>query len=240
MDFYEDSIQQAGRGPLFWMLIAMLITFLVTRVVTRRIRAGSRGLKNWNLGGVHVHHQVFGVLTILVAGCLEFAYQPPAPWSNVLGAFFGVGVSLTLDEFALWLHLDDVYWSPEGRKSIDAVFIAFLITGLLLVGITPFDLQSAPHELLATLAVSIVLNLTLTVITLLKAKPVLGTIGLLVPTVAAIGALRLAKPSSPWAAWRYPKGSAKRARAERRFGPGYQARWNRIRDLIGGAPDTAG
>jgi hypothetical protein len=149
-----------------------------------------------------------------------------------------MGASLTLDEFALWLHMDDVYWSPQGRKSIDAVFIAILITGLLLVGFTPLDLSGARHELLAYLAAGFLINLILSVTCLFKGKPVLGLVGLLVPSIAFIGALRLAKPGSQWAAWRYSAASGKRERAERRFGPAYEARWNRIRDLIGGAPDV--
>lgn len=230
-------MEQASRTPLFWMLIAMLITFIGTRVITRRIRAGSKGLKNWTIKGVHVHHQVFGVLTMLVSGSLEFAYRPPTLWSSVFAGLFGVGASLTLDEFALWLHLDDVYWSPEGRKSIDAVFIAILITGLLLVGFTPLDLYGAQHKVLASLAAGVLINLLLTVTCFLKGKPVIGLIGLLVPTVALIGAVRLGKPNSQWAAWRYAASSRKRTRSERRFGPSYVARWNRLRDLIGGAPD---
>jgi hypothetical protein len=230
-------VEQASRLPLFWMLIAMLVTFVGTRVVTRRIRAGSKGLKNWTIRGIHVHHQVFGVLIMLVSGCLEFAYTPGALGSSMLAALFGVGASLTLDEFALWLHLDDVYWSPEGRKSIDAVFIAILITGLLLVGFTPLDLSGVQHQLLASLAVGVGINLLLTVTCFLKGKPVVGLVGLLVPTVALIGALRLGKPNSQWASWRYSPSSRKRSRAERRFGPAYEARWNRLRDLVGGAPD---
>jgi hypothetical protein len=219
------------------MLIAMLLTFVGTRAITRRIRAGNKGLKNWTIRGIHVHHQVFGVLAMLVSGCLEFAYRPSPVWSSLLAAVFGVGVSLTLDEFALWLHLDDVYWSPEGRKSVDAVFIAILITALLLVGFTPLDLLGTQHQILAILAAGALINLLLTVTCFLKGKPVVGLAGLLVPTIALIGAIRLGKPASQWASWRYPAPSKKRRRAERRFGPAYEARWNRVRDLIGGAPD---
>jgi hypothetical protein len=235
---YWSTVEQTTRTPLLWMLVAMLVTFLATRTITRRIRAGAAGLGNWTVRGIHVHHQVFGVIAMLVSGGLEFAYRPGPAWSSALASLFGMGASLTLDEFALWLHLDDVYWSAQGRKSIDAVFIAILITGLLLVGFTPLDLSGARHELLAYLAAGFLINLVLSVTCLFKGKPVLGLVGLLVPSIAFIGALRLAKPGSQWAAWRYSADSGKRVRAERRFGPGYEARWNRIRDLIGGAPDA--
>lgn len=236
LSFYGSAIESAGRGPLFWMLVALLATFLATRVVTRRIRAGARGLKNWHIGGVHVHHQVLGIVAMLVSGSLEFAYHPSAPWNDLLGAMFGVGVGLTLDEFALWLHLDDVYWTPQGRKSIDAVFVAVVVTAVLLIGISPLDISGHQHELFASLALGVLLNLGLSIVSFLKGKPVVGAVGLFVTYVSLIGAVRLAKPASQWAAWRYPQGSAKRARAERRFGPRYQARWNRIRDLVGGTP----
>ena len=238
MNLYFDFIQKPGKAPLAAMLAALLITFLATRVITRRIRAGSKGPKNWHIGGVHVHHQVFGMVAVLISGGLEFTYRPPSPWIEVLAAVFGAGVSLTLDEFALWLHLDDVYWTAEGRKSIDAVFVAAMICALMLVGITPLDLSSLQHDVLATVAGLLVVNLALVVLALLKGKPIAGIAGLFVPTVAIVAAIRLAKPRSQWAAWRYRPGSAKLARAERRFGPRYQARWNRLRDLIGGAPDV--
>jgi hypothetical protein len=239
LSLYETAIEHAGRGPLFWMLVALLVTFVATRAVTRRIRAGSTGLKNWQIGGVHVHHQVFGVLAVIVSGSLEFAYRPASPWSDMLGAVFGAGVSLTLDEFALWLHLDDVYWSPQGRKSIDAVFVAIVLTALLLVGVTPLDLSEPLHEVLASVALALLLNLGLIAVCFLKGKPIVAIVGFLIPTVALVGSLRLAKPGSQWAAWRYPAGSGKRTRSERRFGPRYQARWNRVRDLVGGAPDRS-
>ena len=48
-----------------------------------------------------------------VTGLLQFRYNPEAPWSEVFAALFGVGAALTLDEFALWLHRDDIM--PHGR-----------------------------------------------------------------------------------------------------------------------------
>lgn len=226
----------AQRGPLLWLFICLLVTFLVTRTITRRIRAGSTGLKNWEIGGVHVHHQVFGIIAVLIAGCLEFAYRPPPPWDSVLGGLFGAGVALTLDEFALWLYMDDVYWTEAGRRSVDAVFVAVIITGLLLAGFVPLDLSGPISVVALTLAVSLVLVFVPTAISALKGKPFTAIVGLFVWPVAITGAVRLAKPNSPWAHRRYRRGSGKRARSERRFGPAYQARWNRVRDLVGGAP----
>jgi hypothetical protein len=236
MSTFLSTVESSGRAPIFWMLVALVVTFMATRIVTRRIRAGSTALRNWNVGGVHLHHQVFGVIVVMVCGCLEFAYRPPAPWVELTAAGFGAGVSLTLDEFALWLHLDDVYWTPQGRASIDAVFCAIAITGLLLLGATPLDI-SAPQPGGWRLVVTVVvINLVLITITALKGKPILAVVAIAVPTLAIFTALRLAKPGSVWANRRYRSGSKKLERAESRFGPRYVARWNRLRDLIGGAP----
>ena len=95
---------------------------------------------------MHIHHQVWGILLILVAAVLEFAYQPDTPWLEVLGATFGVGAALTLDEFALWVHLDDVYWSEEGRKSIDAIVVAACIGAVLLIGTAPFGVDDTVSQ----------------------------------------------------------------------------------------------
>lgn len=233
---YFDLVERTGRGPLFWLFLCLLGTFLVTRIVTRRIRAGSTGLKNWNVGGVHVHHQVFGIIAALIAGCLEFSFRPGTPWSELLAGMFGAGVALTLDEFALWLYLDDVYWTQEGRRSLDAVFVALLVTGLLLLGLAPVDLSGPLSAVAIGLAVALVLVFVPAAIAALKGKPIAAIIGLFIWGVAVICAVRLAKPNSPWARRRYRPGSAKVARAEARFGPAYQARWNRVRDIIGGAP----
>ena len=132
MDWYQDSFVATGRSAALWALLGFLITFAVTRGITRRIRAkkaeppkdsGGGGFSDIYIGGVHIHHQVWGILLVLVAGLLEFRFSPDAPWREVLAALFGVGAALTLDEFALWFHLDDVYWGEEGRKSIDAILI---------------------------------------------------------------------------------------------------------------------
>ena len=88
-------------------------------------------------GGLHIHHAVFGIIGMVVAGILEFAVQPGSPWLEALAFVFGSGAALTLDEFALVLHLEDVYWTGEGRKSIDAVILGLTFITLLLTGLLP-------------------------------------------------------------------------------------------------------
>jgi hypothetical protein len=122
---------------MMWMFIAILATFLITRTVTRLIRSGSgagAGLGNVRLAGVHVHHQVFGILIIIGTGIVLVSVTPHGAALDVAAVIFGVGISLTLDEFALWLHLQDVYWTTEGRKSVDAIFCVLAVTGALIGG----------------------------------------------------------------------------------------------------------
>jgi len=160
--------------------------------------------------------------------------------SPVLLAFvFGAGTALTLDEFALILHLEDVYWLEEGRISVDAVVVVTaagalsLLTGPPLVGA---DLGKSSIWWLTTVAL---VNLTFAVISIVKGKLWTGFVGIWVPVLAFFGAVRLARPNSPWARARYaarPKTMARaRAREDRRRGRAGRFRdW--FYDLIAGKP----
>ena len=132
--------------PTFFMLVAFVVTFLVTRYVTHMIRSGRGPFRDNTVGGVHIHHEVYGIFLLLSAGALEFAYRPDPPGVQVLATLFGVGAALTLDEFALWLHLDDVYWGPEGRRSVDAVLVAVIVGGLMLVEAAPWDVDASDGD----------------------------------------------------------------------------------------------
>jgi hypothetical protein len=158
-----------------------------------------------------------------------------------------------LDEFALILHLEDVYWSQAGRASIDAVFVALAVTAMLLLGLGPdFGVEKALRRgltggwspLVAVGAsVLVLLALAIVVITLLKGKIWIGLLGLFVPpviVVVAIAAVRLARPHSPWAHWRYHGGSQaqeKMARAQSRERRHLARLGIRLQNLIGGLPD---
>jgi hypothetical protein len=244
--WYRETILETGRSGVLWMLIAFVITFAVTRWITRRIRARGPAeegdepglVGDIHIGGVHIHHQVWGILLILGAAVLEFAYRPDTPWLEVLGAVFGIGAALTLDEFALWVHLDDVYWSQEGRKSIDAVIVAACIGGALVIGTAPFGVDdTVPQEGLVGLCITVLVTLALALVTVLKGKLAFGLLGLFVPVFSIAGAIRLAKPDSPWAKWRYTTRPKKLARSQRRYGERRQQRMDRIRDLLGGSAE---
>lgn len=215
-----------------WMLGAFVVTFVVTRVITRLIRAGQGPFRDMSVGGVHLHHQVFGIFLLLGAGAVEIAYRPAGPWQEVVAVLFGIGAALTLDEFALWLRLDDVYWSPEGRRSVDAVLVAVVIGVLMLMGFSPFSPDASLGELVGGIFVAF--NVFVVLVAILKGRTVLGVVGLLVPLCSIVAALRLARPGSFWARRFYAEGSARRARAERRFPAGRPQRWEPIVDLFAG------
>ena len=232
------------------MLIGFLVTFAVTRGITRRIHAKAAGesqrpagqhgaISDIYIGGVHIHHQVWGILLVLATGLLQFRYSPRTPWAEVLAALFGAGAALTLDEFALWFNLDDVYWTRSGRKSIDAILVGGALGAVLLLQASPVGTASG-HDALAVglYLVTVAFDLAVAGVCIIKGKLTTGLIGIVVPIVAFIGALRLAKPSSVWARRRYS--GAKLNRAQHRYGSAYQLRHDRLRDLLGGRPDPAG
>ena len=225
---------------MFFALLGFVVTYALVRTITLRIRnrpkdeADTGGaVKDVYIGGVHIHHQVWGILLVMVAGLMEFRFHPGSPWTEVLATLFGGGAALALDEFALWLHVDDVYWSAEGRKSIDAVMIAVVVGVGLLLGSSPLGVRSQDvrNGMLAVSAV-LIIHISLIIVVLLKGKLATALIGFFVPVVAFVGALRLAKPDSFWARRRYDE--TKLERAHERFGAQYQARRERLRDVMSG------
>ena len=130
---YDRDIVAAGKEPQFFILVSFLLTFILVRIITHSIRRGrGRLFRNVTAGGKHIHHLVFGILLLLTTGYLSFAFDPDT-FRNELAVLYGIGAALTLDEFALWLNLENVYWAKQGRASIDAVVIFGVILWLILV-----------------------------------------------------------------------------------------------------------
>jgi hypothetical protein len=228
-----------GKVPLFLLFISFLLAFALARLYTRQARI--HGWGSASIGGVHVHHSVPGLIVALGAGLLAFTpWGTTSPAREVLAVAFGAGAALVLDEWALIFHLEDVYWSNEGRSSIDAVIIGTALAGILLHTASPFGVNVSEYEgqrkvVFALLA----LNYLCALVCFLKGKPIVGAVGLLIPLVAFSGATRLAKPHSPWSRWFYGKRPARLERARRRFDSGWQGRLERrVTDLIGGAPSA--
>ncbi len=133
-----------------WCLIAFILTFFVTRTIVRYIRshADSDAPRKWwqprNIsagGGLHIHHVVIGVILVMVSGVtmVTLAVDGGVPEFTAAAILFGIGAALVLDEFALILHLYDVYWAEDGRTSVDAVFVAVAVAGLLILGFNPLS-----------------------------------------------------------------------------------------------------
>ena len=182
---------------------------------------------------------------MLIGGVLAFApIAWQSPWWEITGVLFGIGAALVLDEFALILHLDDVYWSEQGRKSIDVVFLCAALVGMLVLGASPLgvgDVSEAEEAVRYAWLSTLLINGLFVVISLLKGRIWLGVLGLLVPLLALIGTLRLARPGSPWARRRYKEGSRKRERSIQRAAR-HDRQWrtwkHRVFDAVAGRPDA--
>jgi hypothetical protein len=229
---------RGGSGPAFLVLLSFVTSFLTIRTSARL----TRGVSWWpgavRTGDVHIHHLVWGICLMMLSGFLSFVAADGSLLSHLTAIGFGVGAGFTMDEFALWVHLEDVYWEKEGRRSVDAAVIAVAFAALVVVGTTPFGLDD-PGSVGATGAV-VVGVLILAIMCFMKGRILLGVLGLFVPLFALVGAVRLAQPGSPWARRRY---SPRRlARAESRFAEHRTlARWrHRVIDVVIGAPTPAG
>jgi hypothetical protein len=235
-----SSKAEPGRECAFLVLLSFLVAFLFIRTSARLIR--NPNITWWpgnvEAGGVHIHHLVWGIGLLLIGGFAAFVSDLYAPWWQVTAIVFGVGAGLTLDEFALWLRLEDVYWSDQGRESIDAVVVSALIAGLVVLGVQPFDLDETASIAGTTAAVALVLGIA--AIAFAKGRILLGALSLFVPAAGLFAALRLAKPGSPWARRRYRGARAdrlERARARYEADRRGEVLGNRLRNLIGGTPD---
>jgi hypothetical protein len=203
-----------ASGSLVFILGGFVITFLGTRLITVRIRAGRGRLSDIKLGTLHLHHVIWGVGLVLLSGLLEFALRPEWPRNAVLAVSFGAGAALILDEFALILYLRDVYWSREGRRSIQAVLIMAVALAMLGQLLDPGTLPKLPPAFLVGLVALWVVGIA---ISLAKGKPFTALAGVLFPYVLLIGSVRLARPSSIWAHRFYGRNKRKARRAEARF-----------------------
>src|SRR3989440_10411377 len=229
-----------GRGPAFLVLLAFLLSFGFIRTSARLMRSPK---VSWWPGsvttesGLHLHHLVWGISLMLLSGFVAFATDLDRPWAQITAIAFGIGAGLTLDEFALWVHLKDVYWSQEGRSSVDAVVLSAAFAALVVLGVRPFGLDEF-SSVAGTVAVTTIC-VAVVGITFLKGRILLGVIAVFIPLVGAFCSLRLAKPSSPWARRLYTGRRADRLeRARERFREdrrGAQLQ-RRILNLIGGAP----
>ncbi|RLE25638.1 MAG: hypothetical protein DRJ50_02560 [Actinobacteria bacterium] len=222
----EREFIESGRLPLFLCFFAFVLTFLTTRAITRMIRSGRGPFgDNVSASGLHIHHAVPGVIILVFGAFLAVGAAGATGWAELAGVLVGIGTSLVLDEFALILRLDDVYWAEEGRISVEMVGLTVALLGLILIGFNPFavDFERDSSEVGgAILGIAIVLMLV--TITALKGKYRLALFALLIPPIGIFGSIRLARPDSRWAKRRYDIEKCQRAtdranKFDARYGP---------------------
>jgi hypothetical protein len=211
---YKTHIEAAGKEEHFLILLAFLLSWGFIRTSAHMIHAqvswwpGNVQTK----GGTHIHHLVWGILLLLSMGYIGLAFDLRTPWFELVAIAFGIGMGLTLDEFALWLNLQDVYWTEKGRQSIDAVIVTtcLLVIALLglqfwievheaviaLLGIGGRELERG--ETAAFLIPWQALGVAFAIVCIIKGKAFMAIVGLFVPLVGLIGAVRPAKPGSRW------------------------------------------
>ncbi|MFF6954227.1 hypothetical protein ACFZAD_37065 [Streptomyces iakyrus] len=244
MGWFERNVMEPGKLPLLLALVSFVLTFVITRGITRLIRAGKGPFRNISgSGGVHVHHVVPGVILTIVGGFGAVAGGQYGFGSALAAVIFGIGAGLVLDEFALVLHLADVYWTPDGRKSVEMVVLTASLVGLLLIGFSPLgvnDLNEDQQQNRAVALVTVLGNFLFALIALFKGKVRLAVVGVIIPLVALVAALRLARPTSPWAKRFYRNRPRARARSALRSYH-HDRRWvapsRAFHDWLGGAPD---
>ena len=134
---YRRHFRDHRRERMFLASLSFFLTFAATRLATHAQRASADPIQ-LSIGGIHVHHLVWGILLLLLVGYTWLIQVgtgsdgPSVRFGRITALLYGTGAALTLDEFALWLNLEDVYWEREGRTSIDAVvlFGALVSAGL--------------------------------------------------------------------------------------------------------------
>jgi hypothetical protein len=137
---YRRAFHDVRRERLFLSSVSFFTTFAATRAITHAIKDGVGPFHNMSAGGKHLHHLVFGITGLLGSGYLWLIHveqgRTAGQGDDALAKFnsvlYGGASALTLDEFALWLDLADVYWTKQGRASVDAVM---LFGGVLSIGL---------------------------------------------------------------------------------------------------------
>jgi len=245
-DFWQDQLVEHNRQSIFCVLAGFLISFAFIRMSTRLMR--SPKVPWWpgsivSESGVHLHHLVFGIVTMMLAGALGFALQGDSPWFEISALAFGVGVGLTIDEFALWVHLDDVYWAEEGRRSIDATVIAVLVGALIFFGARPFEFQTGSIWAVVLSIALISFEIFIVATCFLKERILHGVLAFLFWPIGWYGAARLGKPRSWWARRFYgERNPDKQERSEDRFRPDRRTERfkEKFRDVVGGGISLPG
>lgn len=132
-----EHIADRPRRRLFLASVSFFLTFAIVRTMVYCITHDIPPFHYVMVKGTHIHHLVFGIFILLGVGygwLCEVGNGSGASSifaSRLMSLLYGIGAALTLDEFALWLNLKDVYFVREGRSSFDAII---LFGSLLAIG----------------------------------------------------------------------------------------------------------
>jgi hypothetical protein len=115
---YHEDLGPGERATLISWL-AFTATFTAVRVITYSIRDGVGPFRNVSLGGAHIHHYMWGIGGLSAVGAVAVRGDDRLRRHPVLAGTYGSALALIVDEFALLLDLQDVYWAKQGRLSVD-------------------------------------------------------------------------------------------------------------------------
>jgi hypothetical protein len=240
-DFW-NNLEEHHEQAVFLVLVGFLGSFAFIRMSTRIIRSESVSWWPGNIeseSGLHLHHLVFGIVTMMIAGTLGFLADGQSPFAEICALGFGIGVGLTIDEFALWVHLEDVYWAKEGRSSVDATVITASLMLLIVLGVSPVAIESGSTEAVLSSILGALILFACVSICIAKGRILHGVTGIFIGPLAIYGACRIGKPNSAWARYRYgERRPRKQAKSEGRFPPDRRTERFKeaFRDLVGGKP----
>jgi hypothetical protein len=122
------------RRASVWSWLAFLVTWIITRLITTHGKDSGQGAAI-NIAGHHVHHYLFGIILLGIVAAIAL-FIKPRRWWELLGIGYGIALALILDEYALLLNLSDVYWSQQGKLSVDIVLTFIAVGGVYVTAMT--------------------------------------------------------------------------------------------------------
>jgi len=110
------------------VLAVFLVTFILSRVLVYLIMARRVPDMFLHLGGTHVHHLNYGIFLLSIVGAILIFVRPTGRTLIATAIAYAIGLTLTFDEFGMWLHLGGSYWQ---RASYDAIVVIAAVLGLI-------------------------------------------------------------------------------------------------------------
>jgi len=137
-ELFHRHVPDRPRRRLFLAAVGFFSTFTLARSLAYLASRNVGPFRYLYIGGTHVHHLVWGIFLLLAVGfgwLIEVGTGSKSSSllaSRLMSLLYGVGAALTLDEFSIWLNVQEgIYWTRD-RASLDAVL---LFGALLLIGL---------------------------------------------------------------------------------------------------------